>query len=1015
MKTSVRDKKEKQPIFTAETLGVVLILFSALALVCLITREKVFSVPGQYVNWFLLGCFGYFSYVVLLFTAFYGILKIAGKKTGISRKRKFLIFLGVFSVAVLIHAITMHGKSAVSYGEYLSACYNMAKDGISSSSGGGVIVGLVAYLFTALLTDVGAYVVLSIILVIEGYFIYKEFSNKTVKSEERATFNSTYKPETEDKSNSQEQKVNEGLNLNNSETETKKSQTLYVANYEDFVMKSKKELRKENVKEGDGLKFNYAEKGLGVASVQTYSSKYADDIKSKLDYVKTPAPIDINRTLRNSTVNTNGDVGISRPIPTVKEENNTEMVNNTPAIPLYEHDESNASDIAYRAENFQNKYIETEEFGDDNLNKTVEPEETVREINESDLSFSNEEQTEDNAVNYEQVEESPEFIQETDEPVSEEQEYAEFNDQPSYEEDLQVNEPTQEVVEEPVEPIINRDKRIRNIFLGEEKPQEKEKDGPMFESRMEADNNSGVGFGFNERQKPTEPVNEEPPKPPKEIPPINREYFRPPLDLLETYSQVADVEGENHEERMEIIKNTLESFHITATPETYVQGPTITRYEIMMPPGVTVKKVLSYDDDLRMRLSSPSGVRIEAPIPGKDRVGIEVANKHKLTVGLKSIMEDLCAEKEKDGALIFALGKTLVGKSKSDNLAKGPHFLVAGATGSGKSVCLNVMIVSMIMRYSPEELRLILIDPKRVGFRIYEHLPHLMIDEIITEPKKAVAALQWAYEEMERRYQTFTECNVGDIEAFNKEVACDTVAKMPRIVVIVDELADLMETAKKDMESKIRAIAQKARAAGIHLVLATQRPSVDIVTGTIKANLPSRIALRVMNFQDSQTILSEAGAEKLLGNGDMLYKNSSMAECERYQGAWISDREINNVVSYIIEKNKAYFDDDLADYLENAVHPKQEESTLDLSDDGSGEMSDANSELLKKALAFAINSGSISISQVQRRFQIGYIRAAGLVDKMEELKYISGNEGSKARRVFITREEFEQLYGPMTD
>ena len=473
-----------------------------------------------------------------------------------------------------------------------------------------------------------------------------------------------------------------------------------------------------------------------------------------------------------------------------------------------------------------------------------------------------------------------------------------------------------------------------------------------------------------------------------------------------------DQAGENHEQRMEIIQRTLEEFHINAIPQSYVQGPTVTRYEIMMPAGISVKKVLNFDDDLKMRLESKNGVRIEAPIPGKNLVGIEVANKTKVTVGLREIIEASASKPSKPGQLIFALGKDIVGNAITDNLAKGPHYLVAGATGSGKSVCLNVMIISLIMRYSPEELRLILIDPKSVGFRIYEHIPHLLIDEIVTDAQKTLTILQWAYDEMEKRYKTFAECPgvISDIDAYNSEIASSTVPKMPRIVIVIDELADLMETCKKDMEAKIRALAQKARAAGIHLVLATQRPSVDIITGTIKANLPSRIALKVMNFADSNTIMSEGGAEKLLGNGDMLFKNSGMAETERYQGAWISDREINNVVTFIKENNEAYFDEELQECLNKS---SKSASSEDLSSTGGDD--NEFDDLFLKALWFVINTGTAAISQLQRRFSIGYPRAGAIIDKMERMKFIGPNEGSKTRRVLITREEFEEKFGPMSD
>ena len=517
-----------------------------------------------------------------------------------------------------------------------------------------------------------------------------------------------------------------------------------------------------------------------------------------------------------------------------------------------------------------------------------------------------------------------------------------------------------------------------------------------------------MGFVAPEPEPESQP---EPEKPKKPEPPINREYFRPPFDLLEKYERSVDTPTENHQENMEIIKQTLADFHINAEPQSFVQGPAITRYEITMPAGISVKKVLNYDDDLRMRLASKEGVRIEAPIPGKNLVGIEVANKHPEMVGLREVMELASQEgKAKPGSLMFALGKDIVGKPITDNLAKGPHYLVAGATGSGKSVCLNTMLVSLIMRYSPEELRLFLVDPKGVEFAAYEHLPHLMIDEIITSPQKAIEMLKWAYDEMQRRFQTFRDCEafVVDIDGYNSQVASDTVPKMPRIVIIIDELADLMQTCKKDLEARICAIAQKARSAGIHLVLATQRPSVDVITGTIKANLPSRIAFKVMNFADSQTILSEAGAEKLLGNGDMLYKNAQMPSVARYQGAFIHTREVNNVVSYIKEHNAAYFDDELQEYLEKAANPQPEPSSIS---EGPGEGGIETNDIFLRALWFAVNSGTISISSMQRRFGIGFSKAGGIMDKMDRMGFVSPNEGSKARRVLLTREEYEEKFG----
>lgn len=314
------------------------------------------------------------------------------------------------------------------------------------------------------------------------------------------------------------------------------------------------------------------------------------------------------------------------------------------------------------------------------------------------------------------------------------------------------------------------------------------------------------------------------------------------------------------------------------------------------------------------------------------------------------------------------------------------------------------------MKYSPEELRLILIDPKQVEFTIYNHLPHLMIDEIITNAQKAIATLQWAVDEMENRYSTFRENEVRDIDEYNETIASETVAKIPKLVIIVDEVADLMQYNKRDLEAKIMSLSAKARAAGIHLVLATQRPSVDVITGVIKANLPSRIAFRVSNSMDSITILSEGGAEKLLGNGDMLYKNAQMPKCERIQGSFISMPEVKSVVTYIKEHNEAYFNDAAASAIEKAISPQAEETEAD---DGDNERDLSEDKLFVDALRHVINSGSASISMLQRRFSVGYSKAGALVDKMDRLGYISPFDGSRARQVLITKDEFEEKYGQL--
>lgn len=972
--------KAASAIFTKETLGVVIVLFSTLCLVCLITRDAVFSVPGKAVCDFLKGVFGYFAYPVTLFVLIKGVMLVIDKKSSLSTKRRFLLLSALLMVALFLHIVSM-GKYEL-YSEYVSDSYSLKDGGFSA---GGAAVGIVAFFLQSLLTVVGSAVVLGVLATLCVYFFVKdivkgkqgvnperEFRSTFVKNDTENNQNAGATPATE---NVQAQPYGgEKIAASNAANIPHYGQKLFINNGEGFSFKTKREIAKDN---GTTFKVDSTSNGLNVSEFSgSYAENYNRELQKKIEYVKTPAKIVVEKNEPN--ISENGTSRVSdyiSPRDAVEEKD----IADGSDIPMIEHEDTYRNDAKSRAEAFGERYADvfTADMSDDIAQKTFIDEEAKS--GEDILPKSTE--TEHNSV-----------MESLSDGIAKEAE--------NEKEDFSELPPATRI----------RGERSRSILFDDEKP--------SFTSRASLDGNARRGFipeQSEEREisRQEEIAEEKPEKPPV---PINRPYYKPPLDLLETYAPPADAPKENHEERIEIIRRVLEEFHISVEPQGYVQGPTITRYEVKMPAGITVKKVLAYDDDLKMRLQSKAGVRIEAPIPGKDLVGIEVANKNKVTVGLKEVIEGAAGQKVKAGSLMFALGKDIVGNSITDNLAKGPHYLVAGATGSGKSVCLNVMIISMIMRYSPEELRLILIDPKRVGFRKYEHLPHLMIDEIVTEPLKAVAVLQWAYKEMERRYDEFAKIEgglVSDIESYNELVASDTVAKMPRIVIVVDELADLMETCKKDMETNIRMLAQKARAAGIHLVLATQRPSVDVVTGTIKANLPSRIALKVMNFQDSSTILSEGGAEKLLGNGDMLYKNSGMSETERYQGAWISDREISNVVTYIKEKNAAFFDDELQNFLDKSVRPKQDETFE--SSNGDEDDGDNVDEFFLKALWLAVTSNSVSISQLQRRFQIGYSRAGGLVDKMERMGFVSGNEGSKARKVLITREEFESRFGSMPD
>jgi len=1024
LKRSGKNKKssrEKSLIFTRETLGVVLVLFSTLSLVCLITRDKLFSGVGQAVNAFLFGCFGFFAYAVLLFIIGIGIFLISEKPIKMRVKHKVLITLGFIVLATVLQIVTAPIRN-VEFNQYISNCYQMGQDGISTASAGGVASGVMAFGCCAVLTDIGSYVVLGLVLCGIVYLLVKDWVELGKKASQptpkfRGSFVSHEKTNLSKPTNVEN--VEQTVQPEQVQQVDNKRPRLFVNNPQEFAFKNKREIQREQSK-SSGMKMDFSQNGFGVASNIPTSKELYENIptgyQGKLDYIKTPTTIDMN----DFTNNMNGGYTNVSAYVSPREEENQSLFSND--IPMIEHDNRNArganptlGDCAEaRAERFEQRYF-------NNVETERQPivEDLSNQVFEQAYNFDQEQINLPNQNEQNLLSDIP-FIQENnDEQVFGKQQSL-FNQIDNSNSSIDEHKQTDldgfssEIKnhEQPTQSNIISNHRIREIF-DEKENKDNSSQSIGYTSRVEADSNQSsrrISMFDDKTVTQTTPVEKEKVK---KSPPINRRYYRPPFELLEDYVQPMNAGQENHEERKKIIQRTLEEFHINAVPQGHIQGPSVTRYEIMMPAGISVKKVLNYDDDLKMRLSAKNGVRIEAPIPGKNLVGIEVANTIKVTVGLKEVMQGLANKKSKPGSLMFALGKDIVGNAISDDLTKGPHFLIAGATGSGKSVCLHVMIVSLLMRYSPEELKLVLVDPKSVEFRKYEHIPHLLVDEIITEPKRALTLLQWAYDETNRRNELFTASggHISNIDDYNAYIANGQIPKLPRIVFVIDELADLMEACKKDLEARIRMIAAKSRSAGIHLVLATQRPSVDVITGTIKANLPSRIALKVMNFADSQTILSEAGAEKLLGNGDMLYKNSSMGENERYQGAYISGREISNVVNYIKEKNTAYFDEEVKEFLDRETRPKQEESSS-YGGGGANEEGKELDELFLNALWTGVNSNSISISSLQRRFQIGYARAGGLVDKMEQMGFVSPYDGSKARKVLLTKEEFIEKFGP---
>lgn len=478
-------------------------------------------------------------------------------------------------------------------------------------------------------------------------------------------------------------------------------------------------------------------------------------------------------------------------------------------------------------------------------------------------------------------------------------------------------------------------------------------------------------------------------------------YEYPPVEILSKPSKRAIKGGAKAlTETATRLQKTLYSFGVSAKVENVSVGPAITRYELKPAEGVRVSKIANLADDIALNLAAET-IRIEAPIPGKQAVGIEVPNKEKEAVHLREVL-DSDDFKENKSKLAIALGKDVAGNIQLADIAKMPHVMIAGSTGSGKSVCINTIITSIIYHAKPSEVKFVMVDPKVVELSVYNGIPHLLIP-VVTDPRKAAGALAWAVQEMEDRYSKFASKGVRDLKGYNKAIEKENEAgKLPQIVIIIDELADLMMVAKNDVEDAICRLAQKARAAGMHLVIATQRPSVDVITGLIKANIPSRIAFAVSSQVDSRTILDSVGAEKLLGKGDMLYFPSGAPKPYRVQGAFVSDDEVEKIVDFIKSNGTATYSEDILESIENSNKTDKELAQEQAQDD------DAD-PFLMDAIQTVVETGQASTSFIQRRFKVGYARAGRIIDQMEERGVISGYQGSKPREVLMSLERLNEL------
>ena len=964
------DKKKENKVanfLNREFWGMILTLFSAFSLFCLFTGGAVFYPLGASCQLFFLGVFGFFSYPLFLFALLCGIMIIFGRTIGKGKATKLAIKLIVLLLVAFcfIHLIASPILQ-MTFGEYVSLSYVSPQTSIWSSTFGGAVFAMINYGIASLISTVGAFILYIVVFIL---LIMIFFKDAIFKKAEKGKKSNTEEDEEEidgfdikrPYGNADNQRQTQQPPITNVyyggmpyQYQPQQPQPPVTPNYAQnrklVVGNSSFELKTDEdyePKTSYGSQNGYTQ-GSGSSYDQTQKPFYYSDVcdgevKGGGEYVK-----------QTQNVNYEEKPYGQNATESARYEEKTQ--------PSY--DEFDSPDV------FDDLYIPKNYTESMNSNSYDEPTpKTSQSEDESDLTeIVNEQVTsasDDSIVDLSGLEETPfDFnSEEDDEPIFDEPKVKPFRYERQYQEPKR---------SEPVKPET-RDYKSRD-----------KKEEPVQQNIDDIEIN------------------------PIDTMPYNYKYNAPPTDLLNSYDSSVDY-GQIEAFKMDKSAKIMNTLKILGGIETkvvnIVHGPTVTRFDIAIPENVSVKTVMKYSEDLSLRLETTEDIRF-APIKGTPFIGIEIPNKTKTMVGLRDVVESDVFKNAKPTSLTFAIGKDLVGNIVVTDICKMPHLLVAGATGTGKSVGLNSMLVSLMMKYSPADLRFIIVDPKFVEFAVFENSPHMLFNEILNTSEKAVAMLDWAVEEMDARYVLFRKALVQGIDDYNAQIDPRKQHKMYRIVIIIDEFADLMSKNKKQIEEKIARIAQKARAAGIYLILATQRPSVNIMEGSIKTNFTSRMAFKMSNAIDSQTILGEAGAEKLLGAGDLLYRTSTMSSVERAQGAYVSMEEIKKIMAYIKENNVPYYNEFAHKKINHEDEP-QIESVNGKSDNPNGQVS----EDYIKALRFAVETKSISISLIQRRLGYGFPKAAKIFDWMTNQGFVLNSQTGKQKQVVLSLEEFEEKFG----
>ncbi len=1067
---SVRNKEEKKEknkadksqseLVTKESLSAVCALFCILALLILFTRTLIFGEIGFAVHSFFLGVFGYLAYPLLFIALYISVTSLFGIKLIKSKKLAFFIGATLLFVALIIHTALTYSWGIDGY---LSRCF-YAGEMLSSATVTGWLGGLLVAGVSAITSNVGALVIFSAFALVCGYCAFVLLKKTYVKQITVAVQKGT-----ENDVQSNEYSQNKAVEIPLAKTNNLNTQqpTTFAEPVTPFVQQTVQP--QANVRQNEYVETVYQQQPAFQLSDETANAQTTEQTETRTSSAFSPfgtaetmrEPNDDgfsyqdSRTFlfgstpaenyrRNLIFDPNARVNQR---PPVNPKNNPTI--NSGYAPSYVdayqnsiNDEQPVAPAKIFMDNAREysafterevtpvQPINAQPFTAQETTPTFRGEETLERVERVDEQredvfsssreeertlLENERETEYRRHDYMDLfspqnpnvfgndESSREFAEET---------FSRGRDTDSFDAELEreISLDRRDSVEDFRERETTREEERRGINVFDEDDDyssrndfdRTERGGDISENQ---ERTPSFGFGrsiVRETQKETPVTQPTPPSaPPK--PRVRRPYVRVPLDDWDCREVEPNANPEEVEQTKADIIATLEQYKVEgATIASVTFGPTVTRYNVALPRNVSPKKVTALEDEIAMNLHS-SGVSVYTNFED-GVVSIEAPNKERQFVQLGSMLSGNSFVNAKPGALMFAMGKDVANRKVYGDICKMTHLLVAGASNSGKSVFLGALILSLIYKYSPDELRLILIDPKKTEFVLYNNLPHLMVNEIITDVNKTVQSLNWAIGEMNRRYGLFEQMSrsgkyVVNLDQYNEQL--DKNERLPKIVIIIDELADLMLAAKKDIEDRIQNLTQKARAAGIHLIVATQRPSADVITGVIKSNLSTRIAFAVPTDVDSRVILDQSGAQKLLGMGDFLYTMPGINSPVRVQSAFSKSDEAQRVVEFIKRNNEAYYDEEASAFINNSRN-----------NDGGGSESGGEVESVYiDALRYVIISGSASISMIQRKCSVGYNKAGKIVEWMEEMGYISSFDGAKARKVLITKEEFESIYG----